>query len=480
MTSITSAGSASGIDLESIISASLSAKRTAFSATMTKKETTTQTSLSGLSQLKSSMSTFQDTLDALAKDGAFNPKSVTVKQDSTDPVLEVESTDKTSNGVYNIKIESLATASRFESSTSAFTSSSQVLATQAGTLTFKSGTDSFDVTVKAGDTLANIRDRINKSGGNFGVSVNIINSSAGAKLVIESTKTGTGNDLTVSANGSTELAAFDTTSGSVLTNKQTAADAVAYVDDTKVTSSTNTFKSAIEGLNFTALRVSDSETTTDTSTNTTTTSLTSNKVTIATDTGGIKDQVNKFIASYNILLGSLTALSKRSTIVGGVNQEDGGTLEGDSMVRSVQNYLFNAMSSKSTNATIFSSVFALGVQMDNSGYLSLDSTSTTFTTAIDDNPDQIAALFGGKTGLAATMSAEIEKYVQTGGSIADRQDTLNQQLSDINSQKADFETEMVAYETNLRAKYASLDVLLAKMKSSSSALTALSTSTSSS
>jgi flagellar hook-associated protein 2 len=110
----------------------------------------------------------------------------------------------------------------------------------------------------------------------------------------------------------------------------------------------------------------------------------------------------------------------------------------------------------------------------------LDSSSTTFTTAIEDNPDQIAALFGGKTGLAATMSAEIEKYVQTGGSIADRLDTLNQQLSDINSQKADFETSMVTYETNLRAKYASLDVLLAKMKSSSSALTALSTSTTSS
>lgn len=472
MTSITSAGSASGIDLESIISASLSAKRTAYSANMTKKETTTQTSLSGLSQLKSSMSTFQDTLDALAKDGAFNPKSITVKQDSTDPVLETESTDKTSNGVYNIKIESLATASRFESSTSAFTSSSQVLATQAGTLTFKSGTDNFDVTVKAGDTLANIRDRINKSGGNFGVSVNIINSSAGAKLVIESSKTGTGNDLTVSANGSTELAAFDTTSGSVLTQKQTAADAVAYIDDTKVTSATNTFKSAIEGLNFTALRVSDTDSTTNT--------LTSNKVTITTDTGAIKDQVNKFIASYNILLGSLSSLSKRSSIVGGVNQEDGGALEGDSMVRSVQNYLFNAMSAKSENATIFSSVFALGVQMDNSGYLSLDSSSTTFTTAIEDNPDQIAALFGGKTGLAATMSAEIEKYVQTGGSIADRLDTLNQQLSDINSQKADFETSMVTYETNLRAKYASLDVLLAKMKSSSSALTALSTSTTSS
>lgn len=471
MTGITSAGSASGIDLESIISASLSAKRTAYSANMTKKETTTQTSLSGLSQLKSSMSTFQDTLDALAKDGAFNPKSITVKQDSTDPVLETESTDKTSNGVYNIKIESLATASRFESSTSAFTSSSQVLATQTGTLTFKSGTDSFDVTVKSGDTLANIRDRINKSGGNFGVSVNIINSSAGAKLVIESTKTGTGNDLSVSANGSTELAAFDTT-GTVLTNKQKAADAVAYIDDTKVTSATNTFKSAIEGLNFTALRVSDTDSTTNT--------LTSNKVTISTDTGAIKDQVNKFIASYNILLGSLSSLSKRSTIVGGVNQEDGGTLEGDSMVRSVQNYLFNAMSAKSENATIFSSVFALGVQMDNSGYLSLDSSSTTFTTAIEDNPDQIAALFGGKTGLAATMSAEIEKYVQTGGSIADRQDTLNQQLSDINSQKADFETSMVTYETNLRAKYASLDVLLAKMKSSSSALTALSTSTTSS
>lgn len=464
--SITSAGAASGIDLESIISASLSAKRTTFEAKIAKREAATETTVSGLSQLKSSLSTFKDTLDALSKDGAFNQKSVTIKQDVDDPVLEVETTDDTSNGIYNIKVESLATGSRFESSSSAFTSSSQAIATQTGSLTFTAGDDTFDVEVKAGDTLANIRDRINKNSSNFGVSVNIVNSSSGSKLVIESTKTGTGNDLTIAASNA-ELAAFDT-SGTVLSNTQTAADAVAYIDGTQVTSDTNTFKDVIQDLSFTALRVSDKDGTG---------ALTANKLTIETDGDAMKEQVNKFIASYNVLLGSLTSLGQRSTIVGGENQEDGGALEGDSYIRSIQNYLFNSMSSESKNATIYSSVFAMGVEMDKDGYLSLD--SDVFDKVLENNPDQVSALFGGDNGLAATISSEIELYVQTGGSIADRQDDLNSTLSDISQKKTDFETQMTIYETSLRAKYASLDTLLAKMNSSASALSSLSVSSSS-
>lgn len=463
--SITSAGAASGIDLESIISASLSAKRTTFEAKIAKREAAAETTVSGLSQLKSALSTFKDTLDALAEDGAFNQKSVTIKQDSDDPVFEVETSDDTSNGIYNIKVESLATGSRYESSSSAFTSSNQILATQTGKLTLSAGDTTFDVDVKAGDTLANIRDRINKSSSNFGVSVNIVNSSSGSKLVIESTKTGTGNDLTISASNS-ELAVFNT-SGSVLSSIQTAADAVAYIDGTKVTSDTNTFKDAIQDLSFTALRTSDTD---DTG------ALKSNKLTIETDDDAMKAQVNKFIAGYNVLLGSLTSLGKRSTISGGVNQEDGGALEGDSYVRSIQNYLFNSMSSESKNATIYSSIFSMGVKMDDDGYLSLD--SDVFDEVLESNPDQISALFGGDTGLAATISGEFKNYIQTGGTIADRQDDLNSTLSDISQQKIDFEAQMTTYETNLRAKYASLDTLLAKMNSSASALSALSVSSS--
>ena len=135
------------------------------------------------------------------------------------------------------------------------------------------------------------------------------------------------------------------------------------------------------------------------------------------------------------------------------------------------------MSSESKNATIYSSVFAMGVEMDKDGYLSLD--SDVFDKVLENNPDQVSALFGGDNGLAATISSEIELYVQTGGSISDRQDDLNSTLSDISQKKTDFEAQMTTYETSLRAKYASLDTLLAKMNSSASALSALSISSSS-
>lgn len=95
-----------------------------------------------------------------------------------------------------------------------------------------------------------------------------------------------------------------------MSNTQTAADAVAYIDGTQVTSDmTGVQKDVIP--DFVSQRsgvVSDKDGTG---------ALTANKLTIETDGDAMKDQVNKFIASYNVLLGSLTSLGKRSTIVGG-------------------------------------------------------------------------------------------------------------------------------------------------------------------
>ncbi|WP_038149286.1 flagellar filament capping protein FliD [Tolumonas lignilytica] len=463
-TTITSAGAGSGLDLESIITASLQAKQTAFNASIATQQTTAQTTLSGIGKLKSALSTFKDTLDSLAAPDAFNARTISITQDSTNPVLSAEATTGMSNGSYNIIINSLAAGSRYESAANAFTSSTQSIATQDGTLTFNAGSKSFSVDVKAGDNLSNIRDRINKSGSNFGVSVNLVNSTSGTKLVIDSSLTGSGNELSISTTDS-ELAAFSTT-GTTLTKTVSAVNASATIDGTAVTSSSNTFTDTIQGLKFTALRVSDKDSTTG--------ALTANKLTVATDTTAAQNLVQKFVTGYNSLLGSLNALGKSSTYIGGVSQQDGGLLEGDSTVRSIKSYLFDAISTPSKNANLFSTMFDMGVQMANDGTLSIDSTK--FSSVATSNFDQIGALFGGDSGLAKSMSNEMNTYVQTGGTLAQRQDTLNTQLSDINTKQSDFQTQLAEYEKSLRTKYSNLDTLIANMNSSAKALSALSSS----
>lgn len=570
MTAITSAGAGSGIDLESVISASVAAKKTQLQQPITTQQSNTQITLSGVGQLKSAISSFTSVLDTLSATGAFNKRAVNITQSTDTPVLKVEAKTDAANGQYNITVNKLATTSRLESS---FASSTTSLATADGTLTFKAGTKSFTVAVAKGDNLQNIRSKINSSGDNFGLSANIVNASDGtAKLVIDSGISGDGNNLSISAsttelgssfatkqmaqtqmasstthnvfagsfaanspaittagnltiksgsatfnvpvsanttlqqisdninsaaaaasskftskvvtntdgtstltfdsgtNGdslnvsgsTTELGVFNTAGPMMQT--QAASSASINVDGNTVTSDTNVFDDKIQGLKLTVLRTSDK----DSSGN-----LTSNKVAITTDTSSIQSMVQKFIDGYNTLVSGTTAIGKRSTIVSGVSQNDGGALAGDSTPRAVRSMVTNTLLTASTQSTVFSTIFELGVSMDNDGKLSLDSNK--FSTALDKNYDQVVALFGGAKGVAGIISTGLKEYTKTGGLLSIREDSLNTTLRSL-SQKQNTVTEQLAkYETTLRQQYGNLDTLLANMKKSASYLTSLTT-----
>ncbi len=578
MAAVTSAGAGSGLDLESIISSSVAAKKAQLMQPLTKKQNQTQITLSGLGQLSSIISNFKSSLDALSTTGAFNKRSVNITQTTTSPILQVTANSDASNGQYNITVNKLATTSQWGG---VFDKSTTALATKDGTLTFTAGSKSFTVDVKAGDTLQNIRKRINSDGDNFGLSANIINTSDGkAKLVIDSGISGDGKDLSISAstgelgvfatskmsqttvassssdnvftglfaantpsitqagkltiqsgsgspitvdvtpgdslqtisdnlnnaskevssnftskvvinsdgtstltfdsgvNGDSlsvsgdtnELSAFTTNSTSKMAQTQLASSALIDVDGNTLKSDTNTFDNTIQGLKVSVLRTSDKDGTSG--------SLKSNKVAITTDTSSITSLVQNFISAYNTMVSKTTSLSKRDSIIAGVNQNNGGALAGDSMVTSIKDLATNMLLKPSTQSSTFSTIFELGVKMDNDGVLSLDTDK--FNTALSNNFDQVVALFGGKNGVAGAISSALDKYTQTGGLISIRQDGLNTQLRSITTQENNATDKLTQYETNLRKQYGNLDTLLANMKSSASYLTALSSSTTSS
>jgi flagellar hook-associated protein 2 len=473
MALVTSAGAGSGIDMESIISASVSAKRTQLEQSVTKSKTLTQTTLSGIGQLKSAISTYTTSLDALSASGAFNKRTTTlsqnITQDATDPAFSVTTGTTASNGEYNVTVKQLAAGSRYEG---VFSSSTTPLATADDTLTFTAGSDTFSVDVYQNDTLQTIRKRINDSTGNFGLSANIINSNGQAKLVLNSSVTGAGNDLTITSNtdGAGALATAN------LTNVTKAQSSIVDIDGNTVTSATNTLTDAVEGLTIKALRVSDS----DTSSTATSGALLSNKLTVSTDKSAIKTLITNFVNGYNSLVSSASVLGKRDTITGGVNQNDGGLLAGDSTTRTIQSYMFNLLSgssSSSSSSSAIKSVFQLGVSMDNTGTLSLDSDK--LSTVLDTNYEQVMNLFGGDSGLAAKMSSGLKAYTKTGGFLSQRTDSLNTDLRSLTQKQADIDDQMTKYEASLRTQYGNLDSLIVNMNNSASYLTALSTTTSS-
>ncbi|WP_412705268.1 Flagellar cap protein [Aeromonas rivipollensis] len=453
---ITSAGAGSGIDLESVISASVAARKAQLQQPITIKQNSTNITLSGIGQLKSSLSAFTDILDTLSKPGAFNKRAINITQNKDDPVLAVESKSGTSNGQYNITVNKLATTSRQEG---IFDSSTAVLVTQDGQLTFKAGDKEFTVDVKAGDTLQTIRKRINNDGDNFGLSANIVNTADGkAKLVIDSGVSGDGKDLVISGS-TTELQ-------NEFTNKmaqtQQASSAKILVDGNELKSDTNVFDDVIQDLKITVLRLSDTDSNGD---------LKSNKVDITTDKTSVQETVQKFIDGYNALQSKLTSLGKRNSIVGGVSQDDGGALAGDSTTRAISNFMSNLITTPSDTNTIYSTIFEMGIKMDNKGQLSLDKEK--FGEVVDKNFDQVAGLFGGEDGLAAKLTTGLKEYTKTGGLLAQRTDTLNADLRSLSQKQATTNEQLVKYEAALRAQYGSLDALLVKMNNSAAALSAL-------
>lgn len=452
---ITSAGAGSGLDLESIISASVSAKKTQLQQPLITKKQNTQITLSGIGQLKSSISAFTDVLDKLSAPGAFNKRAINVAQSKDDPVLKVESKSGTSNGQYNITVNKLATTSRQEG---VFDSSTTPLVTEDGQLAFKAGDKEFKVDVKAGYTLQDIRKQINSNSDNFGLSANIVNTADGkAKLVIDSGVSGDGKDLVITGMGVLDPLKIITP----MAQTQAARSAEINVDGNLLKSDTNTFEDSIQDLKVTVLRVSDTDSNGDAK---------SNQVNISTDKSSVQALVKQFVEGYNTLQEKMTTLGKRNSYVGGVSQDDGGALAGDSTTRSISNFMSNMLVSPSSSST-YSTIFELGIKMDNKGKLSLDEEK--FNKVVDKNFEQVVSLFGGEEGLAGKMNKGLKEYTKSGGMLAQREDSLNTELRSINNKSLSISDQMVKYEASLRAQYGALDSLLVKMNNSAAALASL-------
>ncbi|MGL5708204.1 MAG: flagellar filament capping protein FliD [Aeromonas sp.] len=457
MAGITSAGAGSGIDLEAVIAASVNAKKAQLEQPLIKKETNAKVSLSGIGQLRSAVSAYVSTLKDMVKSDGFNKRLISISQNKDDPVLKLESKAGMSNGQYNITVNKLATTSKFES---IFNSTTDAIVTEDGTLTFTAGSKSFTVDVKVGDNLQNIRKRINNDGDSFGLSVNIITTSDGkSKLIMDSGVSGDGNNMTMT--GSTaELASF----ASSFEQKQVSASAEIDVDGNKLSSDTNVFDGTIMGVKLTVLRTSDKD-----SLN----AFKPNKVSISTDKDGVKEVIKGFIDGYNALVSKAKELGKRNAIVDGEKKNDGGALAGDSMPRAIVNMMNSIVATQSSNTGGPSTIFQAGIKMDRKGVLSLDDEK--FKDAISKNYEQVISLFSGDSGVAKSLTEQLDVYSRSGGVLATREERVNKELREVGASKSDATKEIKKYEEKLRGRYGALDALITKLNKSASYLNMLKT-----
>jgi flagellar hook-associated protein 2 len=450
---ITSAGIGSGLDLESIIQASVDAENRPKMQAFARKEESLQVELSAVGEIKSAIAKLEDVAEKLADPDNFSKRVANIRQPSSGDIISVTPSSKISVGDFKIAVTQLAQGSRATTADGAYSSIDDVVSASGGTLSFAAGADkSFDLTVDAGMTLGELRDAINASDSNFGVTANIVNTggAAGSKLVLTSNVTGDGNNLVITSD-TAELDAIETydattnpSGGMTIATEDQAQNAKITVDGLEVQSATNTFEDAVQDMTIKALELSEQDDAGNYDTA---------RLNVDYDRESVNTMVDELIKEYNNLIGNIKFQSRI-----------GKPLNGDSTIRALNDQLVSALSTSLTDAGPFGSIFDIGLGVDKEGYLEKSSLVRSLNDAIDSNYDDIGSAFAGENGVASQLKTLLENYTESGGIIKQREEDLNERIDKIEDDVLNHEYRMESLEQRLRKQYAGLDVLLAQMQ----------------
>ncbi|WP_219266170.1 flagellar filament capping protein FliD [Pseudomonas sp. Xaverov 259] len=441
MASSTITGPGSGYDTQGIVKALVGAEKAPKQSQITKQQTVTTTQLSAVGSVKSALEAYRTAITKLNSAASFNGLAATTTDDKN---VKVTLGDGASSGKYALVVDNLATSSKVTSKL--FTGAAAVANTgeENQTLTINQSGKSYNVIISGGATLQQVRESINTQLSAQGISANVLSDSNGSRLVIGSTNSGVGTDITLS--GDADLA--------VGYDKGPAAVNAKYsIDGIKMESTSNTVTSAISGVTLDLVAPTETGKTT--------------TVSVASNTATLKTSVQSFVTAYNTLMTAINAQTK-VTATGDQATTTAGALTGDASMRDLVSSIRSELVNGSGGGSI-SSLSQMGITTDQkTGLLSLDDKQ--WDAAVAKNPTDIAKLFTGTNGLISRMNKATDSYVGTTGTLASRVKDLNTKFSDLTVQQADLDRRMDALQLSLSAKYTAMDTLIAKINASSSSI----------
>ncbi|WP_022955828.1 flagellar filament capping protein FliD [Perlucidibaca piscinae] len=448
MAGISSAGLGSGLDINSLVSQLVQAERAPASGRLTTRETRVSSKLSAYGTLKSTIAEFQESLKKLKKIETFQNRSAKVSDES---LLKATGGTTATPGSYRVIVESLAQTQKLASD--AYATSSTVVGT--GQLQFSANGKSFNVDITAANnTLAGIRDAINGASGNPGIKASIVNATTGSHLVITAAGSGTAEGMTIAVSGATgslgDLAYNPSAGSNPMTVKVAATDARIDLDGFKITSSTNVFSNAIDGVTLTAAKV-DLATPVD--------------ITVANDSSASKTAVDQFVSSYNKLQTKLNEMTAYNATT-----KSAGQLQGDSLTSRLASQLRNELNTALSGVDAdLDTLTELGItSAAKTGTLSVNSSK--LDTLVSERFEDVAALFTGDNGLAARMNKMLDAFSGSDGSIAARTKSLQGEQKSLTTQREALDLRMTQLEARYMKQFTALDTMMSSLASTSAFL----------
>lgn len=226
-------------------------------------------------------------------------------------------------------------------------------------------------------TLAGIRDAINKA--NIGVTASIVSdgSSTPYHLVLASTKTGANANMKIMVGGTdgsaadpalSSLLSYDPSGTQSMQQTSAAQDTLLNVNGIAVQSHTTDVTDAISGVTLSAKQTGSSS------------------LSVARDTGSVTKAINSFVSAYNSLNSTISKLTSYDA-----TSKQSGILQGDFTARGIQTQLRAQLGNAVEGLGGLTTLSQIGVSFQKDGSLAVDSSK--LNTAMTNNFSDIAGLF---------------------------------------------------------------------------------------
>ena len=414
---LTAAGVGSGLDVENIISQLMVLERQPLNR-LEDQKADAELRISANGQLRSAVARLEAATSALADSASLGG----VRGTSSDEEVLTVSADATASAQsHDIEVVRLATNHRLGSS--AFADADTEVGT--GNLDITLGGETLSLALSSGNnTLAQIRDAINASEDNPGVTASLITVDAGTQLILTANESGTANEITVTPDAG--LAGFS------FAQIGTLDDALVRIDGFDLTSGSNMISGAISGV---TLELNGAGTA---------------KVSLAADSGTISDAVEELVSAFNFVRGNLKALRENA-------------LSGDSMLLAMETRIRNEISQSITlTDSSLANLFEIGVSFNDSGDLEFDAGE--LSDAVESDPLRVLDMFAAEGGgLASRLESVLSGYTEDDGLIDARIEVLERRSRAYDQLIDNAQFRLDKTEELLRRQFTALDSLIAQL-----------------
>ncbi|ELI5415687.1 flagellar filament capping protein FliD [Vibrio parahaemolyticus] len=405
-----------------------------------------QEQLSALGKVETALRDFRNALNEINSGTSSIIKNSTTT--SQEGFFSANADASAMGGNYQIFVEQVATAHQVSTGMPATLDATTEIPL-TGTLEFTIDGTSMTLDLasvdKDGDgkaTMSDLTSAINNHTDNPGVNATLVRSNGQTHFMLSSTETGVANTINVSASG-TGQAWFEDAFAN-LSDISTPQDAVIWLGaettGLKLTNSSNTFEGMIDGVDITVSKAQVS-------------GEAPISLNVGTDNEGTKEQLNKFVETYN----SLVSTIDKYTQIGGEDKAR-GALVSDPTLRSIESQLSGIIRGEHGGMRLTD----IGLSLDRNGKLTVNQDK--FNSAQQNNSAGLEAMFNGEGALLDSLDAMADPFLKfSSGAFKSRKEALQGNLERINDKQAGLERKYkMSYDRYLQ-QFTQMNTLMNQM-----------------